>query len=166
MLWKSFQKKEHQSIISIQCIVYSWINPCDTTKDRPHGTWAFSAEPLRLFITRLKILPTQPYLQIRALLQDMFGGMDHKSLGTMIPFLVIQPDVPSRYKDHSGFRNMFFISTGLGNVTHRSPSDYKHLSALMTSNVSSAHPFVHTRKKMTTHKALFLEWYLRVSMDV
>lgn len=45
---------------------------------------------------------------------------------------MIQPDVPSLYKDHSGFRNMFFISTGLGNVTHRPPSDYEHLSAFTT----------------------------------
>lgn len=36
----------------------------------------------------------------------------------------------------------------------------------MTINVSPAHPFVHTHTKITTHKALFLEWHLRFSMDM
>lgn len=139
--------------------MYSWVNPGDATMDRPHGTWVFSAEPLRLFITRLNILPTQPYLQITALLQDMFGGMDHNSLGTMTPFLVLQHDkwfnqmfpVCIRTTLVSEICSSFPLAWEMSHTDpHQTTNISQHLPPLMIIHVNSVHPFVHTRKNYHT----------------
>lgn len=65
----------------------------------------------------------------------MFGGIDHKSPGTMTPFLLLQHDkwfnqmFPVCIRTTLVSKNMFFISTGLGNVSYRPPSDYEPHSA-------------------------------------
>lgn len=68
----------------------------------------------------------------------------------------IWPYVPSAYEIRSGFLNVFFISTGLGNVTSRPPSDYEHLSTFTPIDDHQSQPYV---KPICTHKIYHTVWY-------
>lgn len=49
---------------------------------------------------------------------------------------------------------------------HQTTNLSQHVPPLMTINVNSAHPFVHTHKKQPHTKPLLLEWHLNCSIDV
>lgn len=49
---------------------------------------------------------------------------------------------------------------------HQTTNISQHVPPLMTINVNSAHPFVHTYKKLPHTKPLLLEWRLIFSIDV